>query len=482
MKLLLIRPHVILTLAKRFHEFLHLEPLDLEIVAGGVEEPHDVKILDLSCEKKPFRVLEQRLREMEPDLVGFGCYSNQARGVRELAACVRQVCPSAKIMVGGVHASIAPQDLNDPKLFDFIIRGEGSVALRRLLKALSAGVAVADEGILIPGTAAYLSQAALPPPQLPEFSEVAKPRRDLVDRTKYFSVWAGKPDEKLKTMFPQMASMRTSVGCPRRCSFCVVHFLAHGRYIQRTPEDVVDEIASLKEDYIYFVDDEMFINPARAEAIAKLLIERGIHKEYISWARADTICAHPDLFRLWKQAGLQILFVGLEAMEEEALKGFNKGVSVSTNLKAVDLLHEIGIVLHSALIVNPNYTKADFERLHRTLERISPAEMSFTVLSPSPGTDYWKETFSTFIAPDPYSFYDCMHTLLPTTLPLKDFYRYFSILYLLGFRKNPWRMNRVKAPWRDLARLVIGGMKTGFTLHQLWRDYPRSVIEASGKK
>jgi len=482
MKVLLVRPHVILTLAKRFHLFLHLEPLDLEIVAGGVEAPHEVTILDLSCEKHPFVVFEKWLREIKPDLVGFGCYSNQVRGVRELAAVVRARCPAAKIMVGGVHATIAPLDLNEPALFDFVIRGEGSIVLRRLLKALVAGETIEDEAILVPGSSSYVSRGEMPPPHLPEFNEVAKPRRDLVDRTQYFSVWAGKPNEKLKTMFPQIASLRTSVGCPRRCSFCVVHYLAHGRYIQRTPEDVVDEIAALKEEYIYFVDDEMFINPTRAEAIAKLLLERGIKKEYISWARADTICAHPDLFRLWKQAGLQILFVGLEAMDEEALKGFNKGVSVSTNLKAVDLLHEIGIVLHSAMIVNPNYTKEDFERLHRTLERISPAEMSFTVLSPSPGTDYYKETCATFIAPDPYSFYDCMHTLLPTTLPLKDFYRYFSILYLLGFRKNPWRTNKIKAPLRDILRLVIGGMKTGFTLHQLWRDYPESARQACGKK
>jgi len=482
MKVLLIRPHIVLKLAQRFHLFLHLEPLDLEIVAGGVEAPHDVSILDLSCEKKPFAVLEKRVKALQPDVVGFGCYSNQARGVRELATRIRSLLPQAKIVVGGVHPSIAPQDLNEPDLFDYIIRGEGSIAIRRLLTALSEGRTIADEAILPTGTEHFVTQAALQPPALPEFVDVAKPRRDLVDRTKYFSVWAGKYGERLESMFPQMASMRTSVGCPRRCSFCVVHFLAHGRYIQRTPEDVVDEIASLQEKYIYFVDDEMFINPTRAEAIAKLLIERGIKKEYISWARADTICAHPELFRLWKEAGLQILFVGLEAMEEEALKGFNKGVSVTTNLKAVDLLHEIGIVLHSAMIVNPNYTKEDFERLHRTLERISPAEMSFTVLSPSPGTDYFKETCSTFIAPDPYSFYDCMHTLLPTKLPLKDFYRYFSILYLLGFRKNPWRTNKIKAPMRDILRLVIGGMKTGFTLHQLWRDYPESARQACGKK
>jgi radical SAM superfamily enzyme YgiQ (UPF0313 family) len=271
--------------------------------------------------------------------------------------------------------------------------------------------------------------------------------------------------------------MRTSVGCPRRCSFCVVHFLARGQYIQREPEDVVAEIAAIQESHIYFVDDEMFINPVRAEAIARLLLARGIRKQYISWVRSDTICAHPGLFKLWRQAGLQTLYVGLESMEEEALKGFNKGVDPATNRRAVEILRETGIVLHSALIVNPDFTKEDFQKVHRTIDLIAPAEMSFTVLSPSPGTAYWEETRSRFIPADPYAFYDCMHTLLPTRLPLAAFYRYFAILYLRGFQKNPWRAHHVRVPLRDVFRLLWNGMLTGFALHRLHRDYPRCAQE-----
>ena len=115
MKVLLVRPHLILALSRRFNAFLHLEPLDLEIVAGGVEAPHEVEILDLSHGRRPFAALRRKLRDMRPDLVGFGCYSNQAAAVRELAGLVRQVLPTAKIAVGGVHASIAPQDLNRPE-------------------------------------------------------------------------------------------------------------------------------------------------------------------------------------------------------------------------------------------------------------------------------------------------------------------------------------------------------------------------------
>ncbi|HRT05022.1 MAG TPA: radical SAM protein [Kiritimatiellia bacterium] len=479
MKVLLVRPHLILALSRRFNAFLHLEPLDLEIVAGGVEAPHEVEILDLSHGRRPFAALRRKLRAWQPDVVGFGCYSNQARAVRELAGLVRQVLPAAKIVVGGVHASIAPQDLNRPELFDFVVRGEGSVAIRRLA-ALEAGRPIADEGILPVGKPEFAALAEGPPPAHPDYRDVAKPRRDLVDRSKYFCIWSGKPDEKLATLYPRVASMRTSVGCPRRCSFCVVHFLAHGRYVQREPADVVDEIASISEDYVYFVDDEMFINPVRAEAIARLLIERGIRKQYVSWARSDTICAHPELFKLWQRAGLQVVYVGLESMEADALKGFNKGVDPDTNRRAVAILREAGIVLHSALIVNPDFTKEDFQRLHRTVAAIAPAEMSFTVLAPSPGTDFWNDTRARFIAPDPYAFYDCMHTLLPTRLPMATFYRYFSLLYLRGFQHNPWRAHRVKVPFLDLLRLMLSGARTGWTLHGLHRDYPPEARAACG--
>ncbi len=481
MNVLLVRPHLILALSRRFHAFLHLEPLDLEIVAGGVQPPHQVEILDLSHQRRPFVAMRRKLLEMRPEVVGFGCYSNQAQAVRELAALVRKLLPTAKIVVGGVHASIAPQELNLPALVDYVVRGEGSVAIGRLLQALEAGQPVADEGVLPVGTPEFEALAAGPPPAPPAYDQVAKPRRDLVDHTKYFCIWSGKPNESLNTLFPPVASMRTSVGCPRRCSFCVVHYLAHGRYIQRDPQEVVDEIAAIDEEYIYFVDDEMFINPARAAAIARLLLERGIRKQYISWARSDTICDHPDLFRLWREAGLQVVYVGLESMEQEALDGFNKGVAPATNQRAVELLREIGIVLHAALIVNPDFAKEDFLKLHRTIDSIAPAEMSFTVLSPSPGTAYWEETRDRFIPPDPYAFYDCMHTLLPTRLPLPTFYRYFSLLYLRGFRHNPWRAHRIRVPLKDLVRLLWNGLRTGITLHRLHHDYSRQEQARCGR-
>ena len=293
--------------------------------------------------------------------------------------------------------------------------------------------------------------------------------------TRYFCVWAGEPGERVPTLFPRVATVRTSTGCPCRCNFCVVHYLANGKYLQREPEDVVAEIAAVPENHIYFVDDEMFINAKRAEAIAHLLIEKNIRKRYVSWARSDTICRHVDLFRLWKKAGLEVVYVGLESFESRNLEDYHKGYSPDTNRRAVEILRELGIILHAALMVNPDFVAEDFLKLRKALEFLGPAEVSFTVFSPPPGTPLWNETKDRFICKDPYAFYDCMHTLLPTKLPLNTFYRYFSLLYLFSFRQNPWRCRRIKAPLKDMAKMFVSGARCGRALRTIYKEYDPSL-------
>jgi hypothetical protein len=54
------------------------------------------------------------------------------------------------------------------------------------------------------------------------------------------------------------------------------------------------------------------------------------------------------------------------------------------------------------------------------------------------------------------------------------------MLYLRGFRRNPWRVHRIRVPARDLLRLLWNGLRTGFTLHRLHRDYSRAARARCG--
>ena len=472
MKILLVRPQIALNVAQRLRSFLHLEPLALEIVAGGIPAPHEIRILDLASENSPEAVFQRTLREFQPEVIGFTAYSNQAFIVKRLAALAKAQRPETFILVGGTHATIAPEDLHLPGTIDLVIRGEGGTAMRQLIPLLEQKSPLPESSAFLPtNSAQFAALAATLPPEFPPYDEVPAARRDLVERYRYHCIWHGRPGEKLPTLFPRTAATRTSVGCPNRCSFCVVHYLARGKYIRRTPEDVVNELVSIPEEHIYFVDDEMFIDTKRATAIAELLLERGIRKHYISWARADTIVKYPEMFQLWKRAGLSLLYVGLESMEPENLADYNKGISPDVNRQAVKMLHELGIGLHAALMVNPDFSEEDFHKVRCTVDAIAPAEVSFTVFSPPPGTELWKTHRAHFICPDPHAFYDCMHTLLPTKLPLKKFYSNLALLWLFAARNNPWRRNKVKVPFKDLLRFLYQGMRYGWSVRTIYKDY-----------
>jgi len=472
MKYLFVKPHLPLKVARSLHALLHLEPLELEIVAGGLDRRHEIRILDLSLASKPEQKFISEIRKFQPDVIGFTAYSNQANNLLKLAKLAKDELKKVITLVGGVHATIAPDFFSNCENIDVLIRGEGGSVIAQLAEALEEQRPFPENRSIIPVKSARFAELIDgTPPLLPEYKDVPSPRRDLVDASKYHCVWTGEPGERVKTIFPRVATVRTSTGCPHRCNFCVVHFLANGKYMQRSPEDVVDELAGLEQDYVYFVDDEMFINAKRTEKIANLLLERGIKKHYISWARSDTICKHPELFKLWKKAGLSTLYVGLESLDSETLEKYNKGFAPDMNKNAVKILEECGICLHAAFMTRPDFEKADFIKLRKMVESIGPAEVTFTVFSPPPGTSIWDETKDQFIVDDPYYFYDCMHTILPLKLPMNQFYRYFSLLSLFALRNNPWRARRVKVPFKDMIRLIIAGVRYGHALRNIYKDY-----------
>lgn len=474
LKVLLVRPHAFLPTSQWLQSMLRLEPYAQELIAGAVHPPHDVRICDLAVEDKPIDAFKRVLHGYQPNLVGFGGFSSQFRTNRELAAITKELLPNTITCFGGVHASSLPTDCKYPELFDFIVRGDGVSAMKVVIDALEKNESLPESDWILPTKSPNFDKLAMKsPPALHLDGINTKPRRELVDMSKYFCICYGQQGEKIDTLFPEIACVRTSVGCPNRCSFCVVHFLAKGKYLQRDVEDVVEEIAFLPQKYIYFVDDETFINTKRMQRIAEMLLERGIKKKYISWARSDTVCKHPELFDLWKKAGLELVYIGFESLEDENLNAYNKKATASQNREAREILRKLNLNIHAALMVNPDFEEKDFLTVQRAIKEMAPAEFAFTVYSPPPGTQEFEESRDKFICDDPCLYYDCLHTILPTKLPLKKFYRYFSILYALGAARIPAKVNKVKLPLRDHIKFVLGGMKFGWQMYRMYREYDR---------
>ena len=475
MHILLVKTRSELRGVRALEGFICLEPLELEIVAGAVGSEDSVRILDLRLQKDPRQAFLDALRAEQPDLIGFTGYSIHVQAIKDLSKLAKERRPEALVIVGGVHASLLPYDFMVPEI-DLIIRGEGSTALRELLTRLKAGKPPEFLPTCLstrhPDCAIH---AELPLADYPPLEQVAAPRRDLVDRSCYFFAWtAAAKGARIPTLFPRVASVRTSIGCAQRCSFCISPILTCGRYITVPAEQVVDEITAVPETYIVFTDDEMFLDIRRARRIAELILSRGIRKHYYSWARSDTIIRHPELFNLWKQAGLDTLFVGLESVDDARLAAYNKSNATQNNIKAVQVLRELDINLHAAFIVDPDFTEADFDRMEEEIFAVSPAEIAFTVLTPTPGSALWQQSDKQFLI-DPYLYSDCFHTLKEPRLSIKRFYQRYGRLTALALRNNPLRINRVRMPVGDFAKAFVRGVRYIIAHHTLHRDYPAEI-------
>ena len=84
----------------------------------------------------------------------------------------------------------------------------------------------------------------------------------------------------------------------------------------------VDELASIREPGIFIVDDVAFIQPEHGMAIGEGIARRGIRKHYYLETRGDVLLRNKDVFRFWKTLGLQYMFLGVEAIDEEGLKRY----------------------------------------------------------------------------------------------------------------------------------------------------------------
>jgi radical SAM superfamily enzyme YgiQ (UPF0313 family) len=267
-----------------------------------------------------------------------------------------------------------------------------------------------------------------------------------------------------------LASIRTSKGCPYRCKFCALWKLAGGRYLKRKPEKVVEELATLEEEYVFFADDESLIDAQRMHTLATMIREAGLRQRYFLYGRSDTITRNPELLEAWKRAGLERVFVGLEFFRDSDLEEIGKGSTLRDNETAVKMLQDLEIEIRASFIIHPEFTKADFSAYRQYCRSLNLNFATFAVLTPLPGTDFYQEVEDRLIT-DNYDLYDFIHTLLPTALPLKEFYEeYYQLAQNAMSVANRLSFLR-KVPVRDIPALLATSYRAYNRIRRAYRDY-----------
>jgi radical SAM superfamily enzyme YgiQ (UPF0313 family) len=404
------------------------EPLALEYVAAGVAEHHDVQILDMRIDD----TLEETLIDFKPDVVGLTAYTVHVKPVRKLCKRVKAWNPEVLTVVGGHHATVAAADFVSPHI-DLVVKGEGVEPFRQITARHEtgkgfdgiAGVEVCEGDRLVSG-----------PEQAPfELDAAPMPMRSLTAgyRGSYYSEWL-KP----------LATMRTSKGCPYRCSFCAQWKTARGRYLKRSIDAIVEELATIDEKCVFFADDESLVDVERMRTLAQLIKEAKLRKRLFFYGRSDTIARHPDLLEAWREAGLERIFVGFEFFRDDDLEYVGKGTTVKDNTRAVKVLKELDIDIYASFIVRPEFDYRDFHCLRHYIRKLELDFATFAVLTPLPGTDLYDQLEHRLLTHDT-DFYDFLHTVLPTTLPMEEFFD--ELMGLYRFAVPPTRQMTLLKKW-----------------------------------
>lgn len=441
MKILFVQPYSSSDLMDRIYLF---EPLALEYLGAGAKlDGHEVRILDARIDRNITAALEA----FQPGVVGLTGFTSHVNIIKAIAGEIKKINPQTVVIVGGHHATVKPAEFND-RFIDYVVIGEGVFTFRELLAALEGKRELRQiRGLGIPSAEGMLFTDSRPYTPL---DELPFPDRTLTAayRHNYFSEW-----------FKPLASIRTSLGCTARCTFCALWAITNGKYLRRDPENVVAELKGIREENVFFCDDESMCDTKRMDRIADLILKAGIRKNYFLYARVDTIVGHPDLFAKWRKIGLAQVFVGMEDFSDVRLQAMKKGVTVSQQVEAVRILNKLGILMYASFMIDPEYSKEDFTSLRNYIRKLKLKYATFTVMTPLPGTQLHESVKNRVLTTKP-ELYDLLHAVLPPRLPMPEFYQEMAKLYV---KAVPW--------YRGLPLMVKFGLHNLMARVKLFRMF-----------
>ncbi len=433
------------------------EPLGLECVAGALEpEGHQCRIIDMRLGGLERGI--HRAWTFAPDVVGVQCnFTSERSRAAEVVRVVARQLPDALVVVGGHDASRCPEWFRLPGIAAVVI-GDGESVMPAMVRAWHErrdlmsvpGLAVnTPDGQVNTGPAPVMDTAELPPPARHLIKEYAH---------RYY----------INFQRP-LALLETARGCPYRCSFCSVWKFHNGTYRVKPVAQVVDELRQIEAPNVFITDDIFWINPGRCEELAKAIQASGIRRRFSVQSRTDIVVRHPELVEQWRDCGKLNVFLGIEKVDDEGLNSLNKRNTAANNEHAVEILKSLGVGYTLSFIADPDWDRDDFARLHDWIERTGSYNSGFGILTPLPGTDLWDQVKDR-ITTDDWDLFDLEHAVLPTKLPLEQFYveyaqlwehtldlRYRSRGYLKAYLGMLAALATGKLSWSTLRRgMMIG--------------------------
>lgn len=402
MKVLLVRPKPHKETIGLQHVMI-CEPLELEYlisnIPDAIKKETDAEIVDMILESSNF---EEIISKKKPDFIVFTGYITHVGIIKQMAKTAKQIIPTIKTGVGGVHAEVVPEDFKS-KFIDFIYDKNGIKNFNLTLKALINKKSVRE-----------INEEINKGSKKNSFDYKYPDRNAVKKYRKHYYYMFHNP----------CALIKTSFGCPYNCSFCFCKEVTDGKYFARNMNDIIEELSLIEEEEVYIVDDDFLYDRNKLIEFIKGIKEKNIKKKFLVYGRADFIAQNIDILVKLKGCGLQAVIVGIESVRADDLVNYNKNTTVDINERCIKILQQLDIELYATLIIPLDFKKEDFKKLVRWLRGLNVKFVNLQPLTPLPGTKIFNSyEGSLLVNRQQYEMWDMAHVVLkPEFMSIRAFY------------------------------------------------------------
>jgi radical SAM superfamily enzyme YgiQ (UPF0313 family) len=295
-------------------------------------------------------ILRPDYDKLEADLIGISILTSTAKRGYEIA----DKFPREKVIMGGVHASLLPEEAI--KHARQVVIGEAEEVIVDIVEG-----------------------------RITEPIVKGRPVEDL-DSLPYPDFALIKGDRSRTLAIP----VSTSRGCPYDCSFCSVTKMFGRKYRFRTAENVMGELESNGRKSIFFCDDNFAAAPARTYKLLDLLLKNDI-RNWACQVRCD-VTKDDRMLSLMAKAGCEAVCVGFESINEKTLHAYDKKQTVAQIIDAIRAFRKRKIKVHGMFVLggDDDNIKTVWETLRFAIkQKIDTIQM--TILTPFPGTKVYED-------------------------------------------------------------------------------------------
>ena len=338
---------------------------------------HEVRVFDQNVEGLEDELLFAEIAGFQPALVGFSVITPNYPVARRQIRALRQRHPEVRVIAGGVHASLFPEDLIADGA-EVVVRGEGEQIIVELAARLETGRELAGlTGIVFADSAGRIVQAA-------GWSRTG-PLDDLpvVDRRLYHL-----------SRYTHH-SMLASRGCPHHCAFCCNYTgsVRDEGVAVRNHERVIDELEYLRDQFgareVFFADDIFLLRRRSILDFCQACVARHLGVRWIGQMRADRV--DTETAAAMTSAGCQRIYFGVESGSDEILAKAEKGMTTARIREGVRAAIDAGLRVKTGWIYGlPGSIEQQYASIPFMLD-LRPHEISIHQLIPFPGTPYYTE-------------------------------------------------------------------------------------------